>query len=192
MFFPAIAFVLAWPFALIALIGRLEGEKRRPVVSFGIGIAAIASGTIGTIYAGVPASPLVSGIILLSIVTVSASSVATAYFLFGNAATNGRRLCAAAGSLSQLPFLIALFLGPDKLPGSAPPIFAEKLPVLGILFDALAEAIGTAGVSGYEGFFSLGLQAGLYLEVFLGAAVICLIVSIAMRSLDGHKTEDRR
>jgi hypothetical protein len=192
LIFPAVAFVLAWPFALITLVGKLGQEKRRPAVSLGIGIVAVASGTIATVYAGAPAAPLVSGIILLSMVTVSASAVATAYFLFGNVAMNGRRLCAAAGSLLQVPFLIAQLVGPDKLPGSAPPVFAEKLPFLGILFDALAEAIGTAGVPGYEGFFSLGLQAGLYLEVLFGTAVICLIMGIVMRSLDGHKTEGRR
>ncbi|MCM2465188.1 hypothetical protein [Methanoculleus oceani] len=182
LFFPAIAFVLAWPFALIALVGKPGQEKRRPAVSLGIGIMAGASGTIATAYAGAPASPLVSGIILLSMVTVSASTVATAYFLFRNVATSGRRLCVAVGSLLQLPFLVAQLVGPDKLPGAAPPVFAEKLPVLGILFDALAAAIGTAGEPGYRGFFSLGLLAGLYLEVFLGAAVVCLIVGIVMRS----------
>ncbi|WP_243669114.1 hypothetical protein [Methanoculleus chikugoensis] len=76
---------------------------------------AVASGTIATAYAGAPATPpLVSGIILLSMVTVSASAVATAYFLFGNVAMNGRRLCAAAGSLLQLPFLVAQFVGPPR------------------------------------------------------------------------------
>lgn len=188
--FPAIAFVLAWPFALITLVGKLGPETRRPAVSLGIGTVAVASGTIATVYAGAPATPLVSGIILLSMVTVSASAVTTACFLFGNVATNGRRLCAAAGSLLQLPFLVAQFVGPDKLPGAAPPVFAEKLPVLGILFDALAAAIGTAGELGYRGFFSLGLLAGLYLEVFLGAAAVCLVVGIVVRSLGGQETED--
>jgi hypothetical protein len=183
LFFPAVAFVLAWLFALITLVGRLGQEKRRPAVSLGIGVAAVASGTIATAYAGAPATPLVSGIILLSMVTVPASAVTTAYFLFGNVATNGRRLCVAAGSLLQLPLLVALLVGPDKLPGAAPPLFAEKLPLLGILFDALAAAIGTAGELGYQGFFSLGLLAGLYLEVFLGAAVVCLAVGIVMRGL---------
>jgi len=183
LFFPAVAFVLAWPFALITLVGKLGQEKRRPAVSLGIGIAAIASGTIGTIYAGSPSSLLISGIILLSMVIVSASAVATAHFLFGNVATSGRRLCVAVGSLLQLPFLVAQLVGPDRLPGAAPPVFAEKLPVLGILFDALAEAIGTAGEIGYRGFFSLGLLAGLYLEVFFGAAVVCLIAVIVIRSL---------
>ncbi|MDD3858316.1 MAG: hypothetical protein PHP43_09755, partial [Methanoculleus sp.] len=98
LLFPAVAFVLAWPFALITLVGKLGPEKRRPVVSLGIGIVAVASGTIGTIYAGAPASPLVSGIILLSMVTVSASAVTTACFLFRNVAMSSRRLCAAAGS----------------------------------------------------------------------------------------------
>lgn len=59
--FPAIAFSLAWPLVLIALVGRLENEKRRPVASPGTGTIAIASGTISTIYAGAPASPLASG-----------------------------------------------------------------------------------------------------------------------------------
>ncbi|HOI60612.1 MAG TPA: hypothetical protein PLD13_11205 [Methanoculleus sp.] len=58
---PAIAFSLAWPLVLIALVGRLENEKRRPVASPGTGTIAIASGTIDTIYAGAPASPLASG-----------------------------------------------------------------------------------------------------------------------------------
>ncbi|ABN56078.1 MULTISPECIES: hypothetical protein [Methanoculleus] len=182
LIFPAVAFVLAWPFALITLVGKLGQEKRRPAVSLGIGIVAVASGTIATVYAGAPATPLVSGIILLSMVTVSASAVATACFLFGNVAPNGRRLCAAAGSLLQLPFLVAQFVGPDRLPGAAPPVFAEKLPLLGILFDALAAAIGTAGEIGYRGFFSLGLLAGLYLEVFLGAAAVCLVAGIVMGS----------
>ena len=186
--FPAIAFVLAWPFALITLVGRLKNEKLRPAISLGIGIIAIASGTLGTIYAGAPASPLVSGVILLSIVTVSASAVATAYFLFRSVATGARRLCAIAGSLLQLPFLVALFIGPDKLPGAAPPFFAEKLPGLGILFDALAEAIGTAGMPGYSGFFSLGLQVGLYLEVFFGAAVVCVVVGIVVHGLGESAT----
>lgn len=182
MVFPAIVFVLAWPSILIILIGHFGKDKQRLAVSLGIGIAAIASGTIGTVYAGAPATSLVSGIILLSMVTVSASAVVTVYFLFRNVATNGRRLCVAAGSLLQLPFLVAQLAGPDKLPGAGPPLFAEKLPVLGILFDALAAAVGTAGELGYRGFFSLGLLAGLYLEVFLGAAVVCLVVGIVMRS----------
>ena len=182
MVFPAIVFVLAWPSILIILIGHFGKDKQRLAVSLGIGIAAIASGTIGTIYAGAPATPLVSGIILLSTVTVSASAVVTVYFLFRNVATNGRRLCVAAGSLLQLPFLVAQLVGPDKLPGAGPPLFAERLPVLGILFDALAAAVGTAGELGYRGLFSLGLLAGLYLEVFLGTAVVCLAVGIVMRS----------
>jgi len=182
MVFPAIVFVLAWPSILIILIGHFGKDKQRLAVSLGIGIAAIASGTIGTVYAGAPATSLVSGIILLSMVTVSASAVVTVYFLFRNVATNGRRLCVAAGSLLQLPFLVAQLAGPDKLPGAGPPLFAEKLPVLGILFDALAAAVGTAGELGYRGLFSLGLLAGLYLEVFLGAAVVCLVVGIVMRS----------
>lgn len=182
MVFPAIVFVLAWPSILIILIGHFGKDKQRLAVSLGIGIAAIASGTIGTIYAGAPATPLVSGIILLSTVTVSASAVVTVYFLFRNVATNGRRLCVAAGSLLQLPFLVAQLVGPDKLPGAGPPLFAERLPVLGILFDALAAAVGTAGELGYRGLFSLGLLAGLYLEVFLGTAVVCLVVGIVMRS----------
>ena len=186
--FLAIAFIIAWPFALIALIGKIAGEKQRLAASLGIGIIAIVSGTIGTSYAGVPASLLVSGLILLSMVTVSASAVATAYFLFRSVATGARRLCALAGSLLQLPFLAALFIGPESLPGAAPPIFAEKLPGLGILFDALAEAIGTAGMSGYEVFFSLGLQIGLYLEVFVVVAILCLIVSIVMRGLGESAT----
>ncbi|WP_292519152.1 hypothetical protein [Methanoculleus sp.] len=33
LFFPAVAFVLAWPFALITLIGKLEREKQRPLRS---------------------------------------------------------------------------------------------------------------------------------------------------------------
>ena len=69
------------------------------------------------------------------------------------------------------------------MPGAPPLIFAEKLPVLGVLFDTLAEAMGTAGELGYRGFFSLGLLAGLHLEVFFGAAVVCLITGIVMRSL---------
>lgn len=189
LFVPVIAFVLAWPFALTTLIGNLGQEKRRPAVSLGIGIMAVASGTIATIYAGIPATPLVSGIILLSMVTVSASAVATAYFLFGNIATSGRRLCAAIGSLIQLPFLVAQLVGPDRLPGASPPVFAEKLPVLGILFDALAEAIGTVGELGYRGFFSLGLLAGLYLEVFFVTAAVCLVAGIVMRSPGEGATE---
>jgi hypothetical protein len=77
-------------------------------------------------------------------------------------------------------------------PGAPPPVFAEKMPVLGILFDAFAEAIGTAGEIGYRGFFSLGLLAGLYLEVFFGVAVVCLVAGIVMRSLGGHEVEGRR
>ncbi|PKL63438.1 MAG: hypothetical protein CVV31_01190 [Methanomicrobiales archaeon HGW-Methanomicrobiales-2] len=183
MVFPAIAFVLAWPSVLIIRIGHFGKDKQRLAVLLGIGIAAIASGTIGTIYAGSPSSLLISGIILLSMITVSVSAVATAYFLFRNAVASGRKLCVAAGSLIQLPFLVALLVGPDRLPGAPPPFFAEKLPLLGILFDALAEAIGTAGEPGYEVFFSLGLLAGLYLEVFFGAAVVCLIAGILMHSL---------
>ncbi|MCK9307123.1 MAG: hypothetical protein M0P17_06290 [Methanoculleus sp.] len=184
LFFPAVAFVLAWPSILIILIGHFGKDKQCLAISLGIGIAAIASGTIGTIYAGAPSSLLISGIILLSMVTGSASGVAMAYFLFRNAVASGRRLCVAAGSLLQLPFLVAQLVGPDKLPGAGPPLFAEKLPVLGMLFDALAEAIGTAGELGYRGFFSLGLLAGLYLEVFLGAAVVCLVAGIVVRGLD--------
>jgi len=71
-------------------------------------------------------------------------------------------------------------------------IFAEELPVFGILFDALAAAIGTAGEPGYRGFFSLGLLAGLYLEVFFGVAVVCPVAGIVMRSLGGHEVEGRR
>jgi len=186
MFFLAVAFVLVWPSVLITLIGNLGKEKQRLEVSLGIGIVAAVSGTIGTIYAGSPSSPLISGIILLSTATISASAVATAYFLFRNFVTGGRKLCIAVGSLIQVPFLFALLVNPDRLPRAPPPLFADRLPILGILFDALAEAIGTAGEPGYEGFFSFGLLAGLYLEVFLVGAFICLIAGILMRSSGGE------
>jgi len=61
MFFLAIAFVFAWPSVLITLIGNFGKEKQRLAVSFGVGIIAVTSGMIGTAYAGIPASPIISG-----------------------------------------------------------------------------------------------------------------------------------
>jgi len=52
LFFPAVAFVLAWSFALITLVGKLGQKKRRPGVSLEIGIAAMVPGAIGTVCAG--------------------------------------------------------------------------------------------------------------------------------------------
>lgn len=189
MFFLAIAFVFAWPAVLITLIGKLGKEKQHLAISLGIGIVAAASGMIGTAYAGSPSSPLITGIILLSMATVSASAVVTASFLSRRPVASSRKLCIALGSLIQVPLLFALLVNPHSWPGGPSPLFADRLPVLGILFDALAEAIGTAREPGYEGFFTFGLLAGLYLEVFLVGAFICLIAGILMRSPDGGGTE---
>lgn len=185
IFILAVAFVLVWPSVLLALIEAPGKEKRFLAISLGIGLVAMVFGTAGMAYAGHQPGLLISGIILLLIVTVSASAVMTASVLSGNLVPNNRRISVGIGSLIQLPFLFALLVNPVSWPGGPLPLFADRLPIFGMFFDALAEAIGTAGRPGYEVFFASGLLAGLYLEVFFGVAAVSLIAGVLIRHLGG-------
>lgn len=182
IFLLAIAFVLVWPHVLMRLIGVLEKEKQRLATLLGIGIISMVFGTIGMVRSGSHPDLLTTGTILLSIATVSASAVTTASFLFRTRVAGKKKLCIAVGSLIQLPFLFALLVNPESWPGGPPLLFADRLPILGILLDTLAKVIGTAGETGYEAFFSFGLLIGLYLEVFLGVIIVYLVAEILIYS----------
>ncbi len=93
------------------------------------------------------------------------------------------------GSLIQLPFLFALFINPESWPGGPPPLFADRLPGLGILFDAIAVVFGTAGEANYEIFFTSGLIFGLYIEVVVASAIIFGIGTALTKEM-GHKSAD--
>ncbi|KQC04343.1 MAG: hypothetical protein APR53_10910 [Methanoculleus sp. SDB] len=187
----ALVAVIAYPVLLDRLIigpEALSARSRRHPVAVLLIVAALAAlaavmlmtaGLIGTGAAGAAA-------ILGAIATVSATGVLMPFAGFpGRLSGSVRRNALIAGAVFQFPFLVALLANPETWPGGPSPLFADRLPVLGIAFDAGAAALGTAGTAGYEAFFSAALLAGLFIETAAASGLVFLIICALIRTGPG-------
>ncbi|MBN1193954.1 MAG: hypothetical protein JXA08_01165 [Methanomicrobiaceae archaeon] len=193
-FVPVLALlaVIAYPFLLDRLLlryvygpeSRSEFGRKHPVLILLI-IAAIAAIVGGILMAGSSGGTGTAGTaaILGAIATVSASGVLIPHAWFpGRFSGSVKRNALLAGSVFQFPFLIALLTNPEIRAGGPPPLFADRLPLLGMVFDAVAAAGGTAETAGYEVFFTAALNAGLFIETAAASTVVFLVISALTRT----------
>jgi hypothetical protein len=187
-----LAAIIAYPFLLYRLLlryvygpeSRSEFGRKHPVRVLLI-VAAIAAVAGGILMATSPGGTGAAGTaaILGAVATVSASGVLVPYARFpGRFSGSVRRNALLAGSVFQFPFLVALLTNPEMRGGGPPPLFADRLPVLGMAFDAGAAALGTAGTAGFETFFTVALLVGLFIETAAASALVFLVIAALTRT----------
>ncbi|WAI01448.1 hypothetical protein [Methanogenium organophilum] len=185
----AIIFVLAYPFILDKLFTLLKEKSRIPVYVLitSLAILLYIGGT--ELSHAPPPDPLLTYTFLAVLVTISALAVVMPYIcftrLFFTPALSGRMktLSILTGSLFQIPFLAALLINPERTVDAAlPPLFAEYLPGLGHIFDAVATALGFVGQAGYDLIFTVGVTLGFYIEVAIVSTIFWAIFSLFSKS----------
>ena len=131
---------------------------------------------------GAPPNLLWIGAILASLLTVLAMAVLVPYTFFTQGfSSKKKRIAVIIGSAIQIPLLFALLQNPESWANGPPPLFADRLPGLGIIFDAVATALGTAGKAGYDVFFNTGIILGFYIEVAIVSAVVYMLIAAVWR-----------
>jgi hypothetical protein len=176
-----ILFVLTYPLVLDKLITSLRKKSRIPVY-LSITTLSIIFSIIGMTLSGAPPDPLWTGAILVSLLTVSAMAVLMPYSFFKQGLSGKKkRIAVIIGSAIQIPLLFALLVNPESWANGPPPLFADRLPGVGIIFDAVATALGTAGKAGYDVFFSTGIILGFYIEVAIVSAVVYVLIAALWR-----------
>jgi len=174
----ALIFILIYPFILDRLTGIVK--KHKPLVCLIILIAAMIISIAGRIHPGGPSGLAMATVILFSTLTVSSMGVLLPHILFREQLPGRIRTgTILISSLAQIPFLFAMFVHPESWAGGPAPIFADSLPGLGILFDAIA------GDAGYGIFFTSGVTIGLCIEV----AVISVVVFGIGRALADEREQ---
>ncbi|MDG6249526.1 hypothetical protein, partial [Methanocalculus sp.] len=85
------------------------------------------------------------------------------------------------GSILQIPLFFAFFVNPEIRDGGPLPLFADRLPLPGMLFDAIAGLLGTAGETGYGIWFTIALSIGLFIQMALISLFLYWSGTIFMR-----------
>jgi len=171
------ASTIAFALLLGCLTGRVADRRLRlalpPVLALIIAGMAITSG------AGTPLA------VLLAIGIVAAAGTVTPLPLIDGVVSGRLRMFAAlCSSIASAPFLIALLVNPEQLPGGPAPLLADRLPIIGGIFDGVIGAL-PPGTPTFDLAFSIFLWVGLYLEYMLVAAVVYLVLrTVASRHLD--------
>ena len=136
------------------------------IVILAIFISISGSIVSGILYPDGPSHMGLTLLILVSYATISGTAVFLPYIAFKQQiSAQIQQVMLSITSFVQLPFLFALFVNPESWAGGPLPLFVDRLPVLGILFDAVAMFFGTVGETGYSIFFTSGIAVGLFIEV---------------------------
>ncbi|MDD1716522.1 MAG: hypothetical protein LUQ01_05945 [Methanolinea sp.] len=174
--------LLTWGISVVldrALLA-LEGCPCRIPVPPMIGaLAVFLAWTIAGLSAGSPAGPLVSVVLFVLIAVILASAIVTPAPLLDTVFRRRSRigiLCIA--SVLTIPFLFALLLNPESRVGGPLPLLADRLPLLGGVFDLIMDAVPLAAAFGFEPVFSAFLYAGIYLEIFIVTVILFLLVRL--------------
>jgi hypothetical protein len=176
-----ILFVLTYPLVLQKIITSLRAKSQIPVYLCITSLSIIFS-IIGMTLSGAPPNLLWIGAILASLLTVLAMAVLVPYTFFTQGFSGKKkRIAVIIGSAIQIPLLFALLQNPESWANGPPPLFADRLPGLGIIFDAVATALGTAGKAGYDVFFNTGIILGFYIEVAIVSAVVYMLIAALWR-----------
>lgn len=166
----ATALLLLYPFLLYRLFGMVLQERYRQIIYATVLLLAFIGTIGGSITAGIlypqgPADMGLSMLILGSYATLTATTLLLPHILFWEQLSRKiTRITLSIASILQIPFLFIFFINPETWEGGPLPLFADRLPLVGILFDAVAGFIGTAG---YDIWFTIALPIGLFIQMAL-------------------------
>jgi len=183
----AIAVILLSPFLLYRLFGMVVQARSRQLVYVAVLLLAFIGTAGGSIAAGIlypqgPSDMGLTALILISYVILSATALLLPYIILNNQLSRTIRLTLLSiGSVLQIPLFFAFFVNPELREGGSLPFFADRLPLPGILFDAIAELFGTAGETGYGIWFAIALSIGLFIQMVLISLLLYLAGVILMR-----------
>jgi hypothetical protein len=183
----ALAAILLSPFLLYRLFGMVVQMRSRQIVYLVVLLLAFL-GTIGgslladMLYPQGPADMGLTLAILGLYGLISVTALLLPFLLFWELLSQKIRLTVLSiGSVLQIPLFFAFFVNPEIRDGGPLPLFADRLPLPGILFDAIAELCGTAGETGYGIWFTIALSIGLFIQMTLISLFLYLAGAILMR-----------
>ncbi len=169
----AIAAILLSPFLFYRLFGMVVQVRSRQIVYISVLLLAFIGTIGGSIAAGIlyPEGPADMGLtlaILGSYGLISITALLLPYILFTEQFSRKIWLSLLSiGSVLQIPLFFAFFVNPEIRDGGPLPLFADRLPLPGMLFDAIAGLLGTAGETGYGIWFTIALSIGLFIQMAL-------------------------
>jgi len=131
-------------------------------------VAVTVSGTRG------PAPPSVLPVFILAILTIAVAGAATPLTLIeGAVPVRRKRQAMLVAVAASFPFVAALLINPDRWPGGPVPLVADRVPVVGWLFDGVMGALPLAvDTPAYRLIFSMFTGLGFYLECVFAATVL--------------------
>ncbi len=188
----ALAAILLSPFLLYRLFGMVVQIRSRQIVYVAVLLLAFLGTIGGSLLADIqyPQGPADMGLtlaILGSYGLISVTALLLPYLLFWEQLSRKIRLTALSiGSVLQIPLFFAFFVNPEIRDGGPLPLFADRLPLPGMLFDAIAGLLGTAGETGYGIWFTIALSIGLFIQM----ALISLFLYWGGTILMGEKSQD--
>lgn len=188
----ALAAILLSPFLLYRLFGMVVQVRSRQIVYVAVLLLAFLGTIGGSLLADMqyPQGPADMGLtfaILGSYGLISVTALLLPYILWKEQLSQKIRLTVLSiGSVLQIPFFFAFFVNPEIRDGGPLPLFADRLPLPGMLFDAIAALVGTAGETGYGIWFTIALSIGLFIQMALTSLFFYLIGAILM----GEKSQE--
>lgn len=168
-----LAAILLSPFLFYRLFGMVVQVRSRQIVYVSVLLLAFIGTIGGSIAAGIlyPEGPADMGLtlaILGSYGLISITALLLPYILFTEQFSRKIRLSLLSiGSILQIPLFFAFFVNPEIRDGGPLPLFTDRLPLPGMLFDAIAGLLGTAGETGYGIWFTIALSIGLFIQMAL-------------------------
>lgn len=183
----AIAAILLSPFLLYRLFGMVVQVRSRQIVYVSVLLLAFIGTIGGSIAAGIlyPEGPADMGLtlaILGSYGLISITALLLPYILFTEQFSRKIRLSLLSiGSILQIPLFFAFFVNPEIRGGGPLPLFADRLPLPGMLFDAIAGLLGTAWETGYAIWFTIALSIGFFIQMALISLFLYCGGTILMR-----------
>lgn len=188
----ALAAILLSPFLLYRLFGIVVQVRSRQIVYVAVLLLAFLGTIGGSLLVDIqyPQGPADMGLtlaILGSYGLISVTALLLPYLLFWEQLSRKIWLTALSiGSVLQIPLFFAFFVNPEIRDGGPLPLFADRLPLPGMLFDAIAGLLGTAGETGYGIWFTIALSIGLFIQM----ALILLFLYWGGTILMGEKSQD--
>ncbi len=188
----ALAAILLSPFLLYRLFGMVVQFRSRQNLYVAVLLLAFLGTIGGSLLADMqyPQGPAYMGLtfaILGSYGLISVTALLLPYILWKEQLSQKIRLTVLSiGSVLQIPFFFAFFVNPEIRDGGPLPLFADRLPLPGMLFDAIAALVGTAGETGYGIWFTIALSIGLFIQMALTSLFFYLIGAILM----GEKSQE--
>ncbi len=184
---------LAWGISVVLdrALQALEGCPCLILVPPTIGVLAIlAAWTISAVGAGGPAGSLITITIFLLVAVILAAAIITPAPLLDPLFRKRPRIAILfIASMLTVPFLLALLVNPESWEGGPLPLLADRLPLLGGIFDTIIAFTPLEAMFGFEPVFSAFLYAGIYLEIAIVSTALYLMIRLFSNRF--HPQEDR-